>query len=196
MNKVQFSTSFWSSQSIQQLNLYGKFSYFNLDNFVNLNSISLDGTITEDLNFELFKNLCNQLETLVIKITDIHSKTSLFKLFDGYHFPYLKYLTFSRGFIQRLDKNFINRFPMLICLYIYSCNLETIEDEAFSNLKELFYLGLSGNRVSFIGKNAFLNLKNLKVIDLCNNGLKHIDREFVGLENSVEIQLDDVTTSL
>ena len=190
IDKIQFSTNFWSgypSQSIQFLQLRGKFSYINLDNFVNLTSLCLDGTLEESFNFDIFKNLCNQLESLRILLTDIESN----RLFDGYHFPYLKQLSLSRCFIERVDKIFINRFPMLIRLNINSCRLETIEDEAFSNLNQLRYLGLPGNQIRFIGKNSFLNLKNLKVLDLTNNGLTHINPEFIGLENSVEIRLED-----
>ena len=191
IDKTHFSTNFWSgfpSQSLQELDLYGNFFYFNLNNFVNLKSLSLDGTIDDSFNFELFKNLCYQLESLRISFNDIDFKT-LFKLFDGCHFPNLQFLTVSGCFIQRVDKHFINRFPLLSNLYITKCHIETIEDEAFSNLKHLFHLGLSGNQIRFIGKNACSNLNNLKVLNLSNNanGLTDIDREFIGIGNSVVI---------
>ena len=191
IDKTHFSENFWSgfpSQTLQDLDLHGNFSYFNLDDFVNLKTLSLNGKVHESFNFELFKNLCNQLESLSIDFTGIDFKT-LFKLFDGYHFPYLENLSFSRCFIERVDKHFMNRFPMLIFLYMDQCHLEAIEDEAFSNFKHLSFLGLFANKVRFIGKNAFSNMKNLEVLDLCNNGLKHIDREFTGLGSSVEIRL-------
>ena len=192
IDKTHFSKNIWSgfpSQSLQELELYGNFSYFNLDNFVNLKILSIDGTIDESFNFELFKNLCNQLESLSISFTDIDFK-ALFKLFDGCHFPYLQYLSLSECFIERVDKHFINRFPLLSNLYITKCHIETIEDEAFSNLKQLFHLSLSENQIRFIGKNAFSNLNNLKILNLANNGLTDIDREFIGLGNSVVIYLN------
>ena len=192
IDKTHFSTNYWSgfpSQSLQELDLNGNFSYFNLDNFVNLKRLTLDGTIDDSFNFELFKNLCNQLELLSIRFTDIDFKT-LFKLFDDYHFPYLQFLTFSGCVIQRVDKYFINRFPLLSNLYITKCHIETIEDEAFSNLKQLFHLSLSENQIRFIGKNAFSNLNNLKILNLANNGFTYIDREFIGLGNSVVIYLN------
>lgn len=55
-----------------------------------------------------------------------------------------------------------------------------IEDEAFSNNKQLYSLDLRGNCISYIGKNAFANLKNLKTLYLNSNGLTNIDKEFVG----------------
>lgn len=132
------------------------------------------------------------MESLSICYSNIDFKTS-FKLFDGYHFPNLKYLKLDGFFIKKVNKNFINRFPFLQRLYIKSCHLETIEDEAFSNLKQLNYLGLSGYFI-YIGKNAFLNTKNLKTLDLrynlLINGLTQVDRESFGLENSVEIIID------
>ena len=78
-----------------------------------------DGCINENFNFELFKNLCNQLEDIKISlgntlycpnISSIDEKT-LFKLFDGYNFPYLVDFTIETLYINRLKKKFINRLP-------------------------------------------------------------------------------------
>ena len=56
---------------IQELHLNVNLSYFNLDNLVNLRVLSLSGTIAENFNFELFKNLCNQLEDIRIRFFEI-----------------------------------------------------------------------------------------------------------------------------
>ena len=192
-DKIIFSTNFWSSQSIQSLDLYDNFSYLNFDNFINLKRLSLNGAINEDFNLELFKNLCNQLESLSICFSNIDSKTS-FKLFDDYHFPNLQYLKLDGLFIKNVNKNFVNRFPFLQRLYIKSYHLETIEDEAFSNLKQLNHLSLFGFFLN-IENNAFSNTKNLKTLDLryniLINGLTHVNRESIGLEDSVEFILKD-----
>lgn len=55
-------------QSIEILHLHGKFPYFNLDKLINLKLLYLNGDISENFNFELFKNLFNQLEILVTLI--------------------------------------------------------------------------------------------------------------------------------
>ena len=103
---------------------------------------------------------------------------------------------------------------MLRELSIRKCNIEMIEDDAFSNLKQLVsldlyrnllvtlkphyfselinleYLELSDNRIESIEKNVFSNLKNLRELDLSNNKLSILDRElFIGVPNS-EIFLD------
>ena len=52
-------------QTIEYLTLRGEFSNFKLDSLVNLKSLTLGGKIDrDDLNFGLFKNICNQLEIL------------------------------------------------------------------------------------------------------------------------------------
>ena len=53
-------------QHIQELCLDGGFSYFNLDNLVNLRVLKLSDDIEKNFNFELFKNLCQQLEDIKI----------------------------------------------------------------------------------------------------------------------------------
>lgn len=81
-----------------------------------------------------------------------------------------------------------------------------IDDDAFSNLKQLVrldlksnlllkshyfselinleYLILSNNRLEFIEKDVFSNLKNLREIDLSNNHLSVLDKKlFIGAPN-------------
>ena len=93
--------------NIQELNLEGNLSYFNLDSFVNLRVLSLSGDIEKNFNLELFKNLCNQLEDIKISIGNLKKKTFM-KLFDGYNFPYLVDLTIEFLDMYRLKKEFIN----------------------------------------------------------------------------------------
>jgi hypothetical protein len=104
--------------TIEELNLHGNFSYFNLDSLFNLRKLSIAGYIDKSLNFELFKNLCNQLENLKIGLGNFDEE-SFFKLFHGCNFPYLVdfYLRYFK--MKRLKKEHINRFPSLKQLYIY-----------------------------------------------------------------------------
>ena len=95
---------------IQKLHLNGNLLNFKLGNFVNLKQLILDGEIGKDFNFELFENLCNQLEDIKIRLFNIDEKT-LFKLFDGFNFPYLVDLTIEYIKIKRLTKEIINRLP-------------------------------------------------------------------------------------
>jgi len=133
---------------IQELHLAGNLSYFNFDNFDNLTVLSLSGDIKENFNFELFKNLCNQLEAITIRIYNIDEKT-LFKLFDGYNFPYLLDLTMEYLDMKRLTKEFIDRLPMNRRLNIHYCEIEVIESDSFSNMQQLTSLDLSFNRIQF-----------------------------------------------
>ena len=136
-------------RNIEQLSLSGDLSYFNLDDFVNLKSLVLKGVINDDFNFQLFKNLCNQLEQLSI-LSYIDSEV-LFKLFDGHNFSNLRSLVIMHCNIQLLKKEYIpNRFPMLRHLFIHYCNIEAIENDAFSNLTRLNCLDLSNNSLRFI----------------------------------------------
>ena len=177
-------------QHIQYLFLRGTFANFNLDSFANLKLLSLDGTINEEFNLELFKNLCNQILYLKIKLTNIDDKTFL-KLFNSYSFSNLLSFVIIGCNLKRLKKKYISRFPILTNLFIIDCNLEVIEHKAFSNLKSLRFLDLSENRIKFIEKNTFSNLKNLEIIDLSSNELTNLDAEFIGVRNSVQFFLEN-----
>ena len=177
-------------QHIQQLFLVGNFSYFNLDNLVNLKVLSLCGPINESFNIGLLKNFCNQMVVLKIILENIDEKT-FYKLFDGLTFPNLKRIAIEDCNLKVLKKEFINRFPIVRKLFILNCNLEAIEQDAFSNLKKLYCLDLSSNHIKFIEKDTFLNLTNLEILDLSLNELKNLDAEFIGVRNSVKIFLEN-----
>lgn len=182
--------------NIEKLFLSGNLSYFNLDSFVNLKVLSLDGTcLNESFNIELFKNLCNQLTILNIELTELDEET-LYKLFDGLNFPFLYSFSIMKCNLKRLSKEFFNRFPILERLNIIDCNLEVIEKDLFSNLNSLSHLFLCKNRIKSIGKNTFSNLKNLEILDLSGNEtIKDLDCEFIGVGNWVEIILKDMSFS-
>ena len=173
---------------IEHLFLHGSFSYFNLDNLSNLKELSLVGTINENFNYELFKNLCNQLDAIYICLNKFDDKTFL-KLFDGHNFSKLQNFVIRKYNIKILKKEFINRFPKLRQLFISECNLEEIELDAFSNSQQLFCLDLSQNRLKFIEKNMFLNLMNLEVLDLSKNELKNLDKEIIGITRFLNVDI-------
>ena len=172
--------------NIEKLYLQGNLCYLNFDNFVNLRVLSLYGTLNKsfNLNLELLtKNLCKQLEVINISLFVIDEQT-LFKLFDGYKFPYLQDLTIQFIDMSRLKREFISRLPTHRNLNISNCKIEVIEHDSFSNMQHLTSLDFSRNRIELIEENAFSNLKNLQKLDL---RLKTIDKKFIGLKNSVEV---------
>ena len=165
---------------IQELHLDGN----NLDNFVNLRVLELSGTLDENFNFELFQNLCNQLEDIKIFFTNIDEK-SYIKLFVGYTFPYLVGFAISFLKTKRLKKEFLNGFRMLKHLNIFDCNIKEIAHDSFSNLEQLCSLYLSYNRIEFIGFNVFSKLKNLQEVDLTHN-------EFIDFDIAKRIGLKEI----
>ena len=164
-----------------------------MDKFINLKKLSLYGNISQSFNFELLKNLSNQLEHLMIHFYFGRADEETFlKLFEGHRFSNLKYLYLKDCCCMKsLKKNFLDRFPTLQDFRMYTCEIETIENDAFSNLIQLSYIELANNLINFIGKNAFSNLNNLKAVNLSSNKLTHFDAEFNGLGISKPVCLDD-----
>ena len=172
-------------QHIQELYLEGNLCYFNLDNLFNLKKLSLFGIINESFNFELFKNLCYQLEDITICLSNMDEKSFL-KLFHGYTFPYLENFTLMLINISILKKEFLDRLPMLRKLSISNCNTQVIESDTFSNLEQLCFLDLSRNRIQNIKANTFSKLKSLQKLDLSHNKLTNFDPKIIGLRESAE----------
>ena len=176
-------------QHIEELNLEGNLCYFNLDYLSNLKRLSLSGTLDKSFNFNFFKNLCNQLENMLIALTNIDEKTFV-KLFDGCNFRYLEKFFLKHLYSKRFKKEFINRFTALRHLKLSQCQIDKIGDDSFSDSKELCVLDLSGNQIVSIEQNAFSMLKNLRTVDLSYN-FKKFHPKFIGLQESVEFIIKD-----
>ena len=163
-------------QNIEELKLSGNLHNFNLDSFVNLRCLSLCGYIKDGFNFELIKNLPNQLDTLVVLIPKIDYEAIL-KILNGHNFSNLQSLALAHCNIKKIEKKFIEQFPSLKKLRLNNCNVETIEDNAFSHLKYLILLDLSENLLKSLYNRQFSGLVNLEKIILFKNCIENVDDE-------------------
>lgn len=163
--------------NIEEVRLFGNFSYFNLDHLVNLKSLALNGNINDDFNFELFKNLCYQLQILKVSFRNHYESISA-KLFDGHCFSNLQELTIFNSNLKILKKKFIDKFPVLQYLRIDHCNLEMIEYDAFSNVKQLTNLNFMGNFFKTLEKRTFSQLTKLEEFYLRNNRIESVEKDF------------------
>lgn len=166
--------------NIEELLLNGKLNYFSLDDFVNLRCLCLSGTLKDDFNFELFKKLSYQLESLIfLDMKQINLNffdyEMFVKLLNGHIFSNLKTLYIDGGKIMQLEKKFIDQFPSLVRCRIINCCIEIIEDKAFSNLKKLIYLDLSDNLLERIYKSYFSDQLNRLKIILQKNPLRFVE---------------------
>ena len=201
--------------NIEELSLKGKLFNFNLDNLHCLNSIKFDGTFMYDFNWDILKNICNQLEKIVISCSNFDNQY-FDKLFYGHKFPNLLYFEISESKMHKIEKRLFDGFPTIKQLKIYGnkhiqiinhdafSNLNNlnglflanncilpIDNRLFSNLVNLKYLNLSENRLETIEENPFSNLHNLEFLDLNSNKLKSLSPKlFVGLNNLKEIRLN------
>lgn len=144
--------------NIEELGLDGKFGDLNLDNLYNLKILS---SLNDNFNFDLFKNICNQLEELNIRY-DLNNEI-MFKLFDGHNFTNLKSLNISDSKITRIEKKLFDGFPMLEKLMIYlNSEIKIIDHDSFSGLKKLVHLSMRSNGNATIEQEHFLGLDNLQ----------------------------------
>lgn len=181
--------------NIEELNLQGNFSHFNLDNLFNLKKLGLNGTINKDFNIGLLKTLCYQLEELRFSFDENEIISENF--FDGHHFPYLEVFEMYNCSVKRLNKNFIEKFPTIRHLVMCRCKLELIEDGVFSNIKQLTYLDLGNNFLKTLHKPSFSQLSNLEELYLDNNPLENIEKDmFSNMKNLNEHDLFNYDISL
>lgn len=208
--------------TVKKQTLTGRLSNFNLDNLVCLQDLSLDGLLENDFNYDLFRNLSNQLTNLSISLTNA-CNIRMSKLFIDYHFPNLTKLRIMNTKVTRLENSLFRRFQALEELIL--CNnkdLVIIDNDSFSNLKKLTrfswicefspriiqfvkshfveltkleYLKLSG-RIVPLKDCVFRALKDLKHLDLSVCELTYLNPlSFYGLEKLeiLELQNNDFT---
>ena len=174
--------------NIERLALAGKFSSLNLDDLFKLKHLSLYCYLKDDFkyffDFDLLKNICNQLESIKIVSQDIDDNF-LDKLFHSHNFPYLSKLVLAKSKITKFEKNFFDLFSILQIFSAFeNKQLRKIEDDAFSNLKRLNQLNLNDNCIESIEKCHFSNLTKLKTLILYGNPLKNIkENVFLGPNN-------------
>ena len=161
-------------QNVEKLCLIGNLYYFNLDNLVNLKRLYIRGDICDGFNFELFKNLSNQLDHLFIAIHNYDYDTIL-KLINGCNFSNLQILHIADTNIRRIEKKLVEQFPRLQHFRMINCNLEIIEDDAFSISENLILLDLRENSLKNLYKRLFSKLVNLKYFSMRKNRLESIE---------------------
>ena len=173
--------------NIESLNLHGKFSNINLDRFVNLKKLSIYGLLSNDFNFDLFKNICNQLEYLKIRLNNLNDE-NISKLLIGHNFLNVLDLEIFNSKIIRLDKKLFDGFPNLQSFYAkYNQALKTIDKDAFSNLNNLKLLGLNfNNQFSYLDPELFSYLKDLEKLDLRYNIFTQIDLKMFNYINKIK----------
>ena len=70
----------------------------------------------------------HKLESILIDLGNNNEQKTLFKLFDGYNFPYLIDFTLINLNIKRLTKEFLNRLPKpRNKLNLYKSEIKVIE---------------------------------------------------------------------
>jgi Leucine-rich repeat (LRR) protein len=89
-----------------------------------------------------------------------------------------------------IDDRFFNKSKNLVGLWLSQCDIETVEENAFSNLKVLSVLDLSSNKIKNLHKNTFRELANLTEILLYRNQIETIpEKLFEGNGKLKELQM-------
>ena len=180
-NNFEFLSRFSSELSlclphIETLTLHGYLSNLNFDNLINLKNLALTGYLMDDFNFDIFKNISNQLEEIVLMSYNLNDKFFA-QLFNGYNFPYLRGLSLASTKISKFEKKSFDRFPMLQTLNLLNNReLRKIDHDAFSNLKHLLTLNLMYNCINSIEKSHFSSLTKLEILFLGGNPLGNIKK--------------------
>jgi Leucine-rich repeat (LRR) protein len=107
-------------------------------------------------------------------------------------FPNLKLLFIRLSNLPIIKANlFTEEFIKIECLYLKDNNIQEIEEDAFSELKELKLIDLSGNEIESIRHDIFKNNLKLEMIDFTFNDIKLLNVDlFKNLVNLKELSIN------
>ena len=159
-------------EHFQFRNCFLSFNFKSIDKSLSISFTKND----EDCDLDFIYHSYNHINKLNIMNSN---SENLLKLLSGKNFPNLKELGFSFCDISTIESKFFNgSFPMIRKLRITSNKyLEKIDHDAFLNLRELKLLEFYQNPIESIDQRTFSELVNLETLYLNETRLKIIDRK-------------------
>lgn len=146
------------------------------------NKLSICLRSINDIDFSPFYPITNEIEKLHITDSNIDSG-KLIRVFR--HFRNVSDLSICESDITQIENGTFDGLPNLRSLSLhYNRDLETIDYDAFANLKQLEHLSLSHNFIQSLDNRVFSYLVSLETLNLIENGIESLDENiFSSLEN-------------
>lgn len=92
--------------------------------------------------------------------------------------------------VKYLPKHIGKKFPNLLEINGFDCELTVLRNHYFTGLKKLQFLHLMRNKISLIDFNAFDDLISVEMLNLDGNMIRTLDRNFfASMVNLKEIHL-------
>ncbi|XP_037047938.1 leucine-rich repeat-containing protein 15-like [Bradysia coprophila] len=101
--------------------------------------------------------------------------------------PSVRYLGLSSNYIGKITSTTFERFTKLRSLYIADTDLTVIEPNAFEHQKELCIVDLSNNNLKHVDLSLLSGINNLKSISISNIHVENIQEKIKLLPSSVAI---------
>ncbi|KRX78917.1 Leucine-rich repeat-containing protein 15 [Trichinella sp. T6] len=134
-------------------------------------NLILEGSHVGQFFPNVFKNLGNSLEVLILKSNIIYRVDA--SLFDG--LADLRVLDLSSNQLSQLGpSSFGGNFSKLKTLNLHHNNISIIKEDAFRYLENLETLNLAYNNLQLVEVNVFNGLKNLRYLSLEGNNIERI----------------------
>ncbi|KRX19266.1 Leucine-rich repeat-containing protein 15, partial [Trichinella nelsoni] len=134
-------------------------------------NLILEGSHVGQFFPNVFKNLGNSLEVLILKSNIIYRVDA--SLFEG--LADLRVLDLSSNQLSQLGpSSFGGNFSKLKTLNLHHNNISIIKEDAFRYLENLETLNLAYNNLQLVEVNVFNGLKNLRYLSLEGNNIERI----------------------
>ncbi|CEF71525.1 Gp150 protein [Strongyloides ratti] len=134
--------------------------------------------------------ITDPVPSLIEKLDLSQNNFSKLEINAFWHFPSLKYLNFSKNFINDITSGTFKQLKRLETLDLSYNNLYKIERQFFSDLVGLKKIYLNYNNISKISEAVFFLQKNLTILNISYNKLKSLDTQWTfELKNLEKLEL-------
>ena len=103
--------------------------------------------------------------------------------------PGLKLLLLSNNIVKTLNREDMLRLKEISTFYIDNCSLESIESNTFDDMRKLFKLRLSGNKIRFLPDKLFTFNLRLSELQINDNKLEEFNATKIGLTKMITLCL-------
>uniref|UniRef100_A0A0K0ES24 Ig-like domain-containing protein n=1 Tax=Strongyloides stercoralis TaxID=6248 RepID=A0A0K0ES24_STRER len=135
--------------------------------------------------------ITNPISSLIEKLDLSQNNFANLEINAFWHFPSLKYLNFSKNYINEIPLGTFKQLKNLETFDLSYNNLYKIERQYFSDLIGLKKMYLNNNNISKISEAVFFLQKNLTLLDVSFNKLKSLDTQWTfELRNLEKLKLE------
>lgn len=134
-----------------------KLSKFIFNELGGLKSLTIRDNPIKEVEENLFENISESLETLVLD-GSIKNSSIFINMMRGKQLSKIQLLSLQGNYLENLPENFLKNTPNILSLYMDCSNIKIIDENLFKSTRKIQQIFLNNNEIKTLPKNLFAGL--------------------------------------